>query len=78
MEKINFNYDSLIEKIEEVYSESKIEYKLVHFSKDVKIKIYRLKRIIEGKAYFQNDEIVRIKDLLNIPDINEYFFKIKG
>ena len=78
MEKINFNYDSLIEKIEEVYSESKIEYKLVHFSKDVKIKIYRLKRIIEGKAYFQNDEIVRIKDLLNISDINEYFFKIKG
>ena len=64
--------------IDEVYKESKFEYKLVHFSKDAKIKIYRLKRIIEGKAYFQNDEIVRIKDLLNISDINEYFFKIKG
>lgn len=73
-----FNYDLLLKKIDEVYKESKFEYKLVHFSKDAKIKIYRLKRIIEGKAYFQNDEIVRIKDLLNISNINEYFFKIKG
>ena len=73
-----FNYDLLLKKIDEVYKESKFEFKLVHFSKDAKIKIYRLKRIIEGKAYFQNDEIMRVKDILNISKIEEYFFILKG
>lgn len=73
-----FNYDLLIKKIDETYKESKLEYKLVHFSKDVKIKIYRLKRILDSKAFFQNDEIMRIKDILNISKIEEYFFKLKG
>ena len=73
-----FNYDLLLKKIDEVYKESKFEYKLVHFSKDAKIKIYRLKRIIEGKAYFQSDEIMRVKDILNISKIEEYFFILKG
>ncbi len=73
-----FNYDLLIKKIDETYKESKLEYKLVHFSKDVKIKIYRLKRILDSKAFFQNDEIMRIKDILNISKIEEYFFILKG
>lgn len=73
-----FNYDLLIKKIDETYTESKLEYKLVHFSKDVKIKIYRLKRILDSKAFFQNDEIMRIKDILNISKIEEYFFILKG
>ncbi len=73
-----FNYDLLIKKIDETYKESKLEYKLVHFSKDVKIKIYRLKRILDNKAFFQNDEIMRIKDILNISKIEEYFFILKG
>lgn len=73
-----FNYDLLIKRIDETYKESKLEYKLVHFSKDVKIKIYRLKRILDSKAFFQNDEIMRIKDILNISKIEEYFFTLKG
>ncbi len=73
-----FNYDLLIKRIDETYKESKLEYKLVHFSKDVKIKIYRLKRILDSKAFFQNDEIMRIKDILNISKIEEYFFILKG
>ena len=73
-----FNYDLLIKKIDETYKKSKLKYKLVHFSKDVKIKIYRLKRILDSKAFFQNDEIMRIKDILNISKIEEYFFILKG
>lgn len=77
MEKINFNYDSLIEKIEEVYSESKIEYKLVHFSKDIKMKIDHLKKILDGSTYFQADEIMRAKEVLNLSSVDDIFFKLK-
>jgi len=77
MEKINFNYDSLIEKIEEVYSESKIEYKLVHFSKDIKMKIYHLKKVLYGSTYFQADEIMRAKEVLNLSSVDDIFFKLK-
>lgn len=77
MEKINFNYDSLIEKIEEVYSESKIEYKLVHFSKDIKMKIDHLKKVLDGSTYFQADEIMRAKEVLNLSSVDDIFFKLK-
>lgn len=75
---LNFNYEMLIESINRNYKGEKIEYKINKFCKDSKIKIYRFRRIIEAKAYFQSDEIYRIINLLGIKidEISDYFFKL--
>ena len=61
------------------YEGNTIEQKIVRFCKDIKIKVYRFKRIIENKpkCYFMSDEIIRIMKKLKIQEnkIAEFFFK---
>lgn len=78
MKDLSFNYVLLLNNIDKKYKGDKIEYKINEFCRDTKIKIYRFKRILESKAYFQNDEMYRIMNHLEIKEneIGEYFFKI--
>ena len=71
-----FNYEKLLKLIDAHYNMSKMEYKIMALSKDIRVKIYRLKNILDNKSYFQTDEIMRICEILNIKeeDIVDYFF----
>ena len=71
-----FNYGKLLKLIDAHYNMSKMEYKIMALSKDIRVKIYRLKNILDNKSYFQTDEIMRICEILNIKeeDIVDYFF----
>ena len=73
------NYALLLKKIDKHYSASKLEYKVMMLSKDIKVKIYRLKKIIDGESFFQTDEILRICEVLDVPkeEILKYFFNYK-
>lgn len=78
MGNVSFDYRLLLDVIDSKYEGDKIEIKINKFCKDSFIKIYRFKKILEDKAYFQSDEIYRISKILNISfdDISKYFFKI--
>ncbi|HAB66978.1 MAG TPA: hypothetical protein DCE23_06380 [Firmicutes bacterium] len=78
MKNVSFDYKLLLDDIDKKYKGEKIEYKINKFCQEIKIKTYRFKKILEAKAYFQNDEIYRIMTLLNINDneISNYFFKV--
>lgn len=75
---MKLDYSFLLEKISTLYEANTIEQKIVKFCKDVKIKVYRFKRIIEGKpkCYFMNDEMLRSIKALNIKnnEISKCFF----
>lgn len=77
---MKFNYELLLKKIDDHYNMSKLEYKITALSKDIKVKIYRFRNILNNKAYFETDEIVRICEILGIPnkEIPKYFINIKN
>lgn len=76
---MKFNYELLLKKIDSHYNMSKLEYKINALSKDIKIKIYRLRNILENESYFEIDEIVHICEILDIKkeEILKYFFNYK-
>ena len=79
MVDMKLDYSCLLECIDSGYEGNTIEQKIVRFCKEIKIKVYRFKRIIENKpkCYFMSDEIIRIIKKLNIQEnkIAECFFK---
>ena len=79
MVDMKLDYSCLLECINSRYEGNTIEQKIVRFCKDIKIKVYRFKRIIENKpkCYFMSDEIIRIMKKLKIQEnkIAEFFFK---
>jgi len=78
MVDVIFNYDLLLSKIDEKYDGSTLGIKINKFCKDVKMKIYRFRKITEGsRYYFQADEIFRMKEVLNIKDTDLYFLNRK-
>lgn len=74
MVDVTFNYDLLIEKINDSYEGSSLSVKITKFCKDVKIKLNRFKMIISNRAYFQTNEIIKIKKILNIEEVSTFFF----
>ena len=78
MVDMKLDYSFLLEKINNHYEANTIEQKIVKFCKDVKIKIYRFKRIIENKpkCYFMIDEMLRSIKVLKIKnnEIGKCFF----
>lgn len=78
MVDVIFNYDLLLSKIDEKYEGSTLAIKITKFCKDIKMKIYRFRKITEGsKYYFQADEILKMKEVLNITDTDLYFLNRK-
>ena len=79
MVDMKLDYSYLLDCINSYYKDNTIEKKIVRFCKDIKIKVYRFKRIIENKpkCYFMSDEIIRIMKKLNIQEnkISKCFFK---
>ena len=76
---MEFNHKLLLKKIDDHYNMSKLEFKINALSKDIKVKIYRLRNILENESHFETDEIVRICEVLDIKkeEILKYFFNYK-
>lgn len=70
---MSFNFNKLRGKIIEKYGSQ------AEFSKVLGISQNTLSKKMNNKARFSSDDIVKIKELLNIPndEVNSYFFDIK-
>lgn len=78
MVEYNYNHSLLLKEIDKQYEGSNIAIKITKFCKDVKIKLYRFKRVVEqNKGCFLINEVDSMKKILNISDTDHFFLNKK-
>jgi len=78
MVDVVFNYDLLLELIDEKYEGRTLSGKEAKMCREAKVNFDKFRRIVECKRhYFLSDEIYRMKKVLNIEDTDLYFLNVK-